>query len=207
MRYQLALWDFDGTLADSLAGLLAVFNELALRHGFRPVEDPEAARGFTALALLRRQGVPLTRLPFLVRDMLAAQRGRMADTRLFPGLADVLQALRRAGCRLGVLSSNAADNILACLRGNGVEGLFDAVVGYRRLFGKARAIRRFIKGQGVAAAEVLYVGDEVRDIEAARQAGVAVAAVTWGFNTKELLARHGPDYLVERPEQILSPFT
>jgi phosphoglycolate phosphatase len=153
------------------------------------------------------QGVPLARLPFLVREILATQRGRMAGTRLFPGLAGVLQAVRQAGCRLGVLSSHAADNIQACLRGNGVEGLFDAVVGYRRLFGKARAIRRFVRDRGVARAEVLYVGDEVRDIEAARKAGVAVAAVTWGFNTKELLARHGPDYLVERPEHILSLFT
>jgi phosphoglycolate phosphatase-like HAD superfamily hydrolase len=54
---------------------------------------------------------------------------------------------------------------------------------------------------------VLDVGDEVRDIETARQAGVAVAAVTWGFNSRELLARHAPDYLVERPEPILSLLT
>jgi phosphoglycolate phosphatase-like HAD superfamily hydrolase len=53
------------------------------------------------------------------------------------------------------------------------------------------------------ARDVVYVGDEVRDIEAGRQAGVAVAAMTWGFNDRALLARHCPDYLVERPEELL----
>src|SRR5262245_13801927 len=96
----------------------------------------------------------------------------MASVPLFPTLPRVLRGLRGAGCRLGVLSSNAEGNIRACLRAHQVEELFEAVVG--------------------------YVGDEVRDIEAARK-----AAVTWGFNTRDLLARHRPDHLVERPDQLL----
>jgi phosphoglycolate phosphatase-like HAD superfamily hydrolase len=48
----------------------------------------------------------------------------------------------------------------------------------------------------------VYVGDEVRDIVAARKAGVDVAAVSWGYNTREVLAKHEPDYLIERPELL-----
>jgi phosphoglycolate phosphatase len=203
MRYELALWDFDGTLADTLASSLRIYNELAVQHGFRTVTDPEAARGLTPLGFLRSHDIPLASVPSLLRNVRAAHRQEMAGTRLFPGLSPVLESLRQAGCRLGILSSNARENILACLRANQVDGLFESVVGYSRLLGKARGIRRQLRARAVDRRRAIYVGDEVRDIEAARQAGVAVAAVTWGFNAADLLARHAPDYLVEQPEQLL----
>ena len=203
MGYRLFLWDFDGTLADTLGRLLRIYNGLAARHGFRSVEDPEAVRGLTLPAFLRSHGIPLGKLPSLVREVLAAQKDGMAAVRLFPALPRVLHNVCQAGRRMGVLSSNAEGNIRACLCANAVEGLFESVVGYRRLFGKGRAIRRFLTGQDMAADEVVYVGDEVRDIEAARQAGVKVAAVTWGLHTRQLLDGHAPDHLLERPEQLL----
>ncbi len=204
MRYRLVLWDFDGTLADTLAASVRLFNELAARHGFRPVADAELVRGLTPVQFLRAHDIPLAKVPVLMRQMRAAHHGLMASTTLMPGLRPVLEALHGSGVRLGILSSNSRENILACLRANGAEGLFDPVVGYSRLLGKARPIRRVMRAGGYAAGDVLYVGDEVRDIEAARQAGVAVAAVTWGFNARDLLARHAPDYLIDAPEQLLT---
>jgi phosphoglycolate phosphatase len=203
MRYRLFLWDFDGTLADTLASSLHLYNDLAVRHGFHPVADPEGVRGLTPFEFLRRHDIPLAKVPVLIREMRAAHRGRMAGTRLFPGLRPVLEAIGGAGRRMGILSSNGRENILTCLRANQAEGMFDPVVGYSRLLGKARPIRRVLRAAGLAGRQVVYVGDEVRDIEAARQAGVAVAAVTWGFNARDLLARHAPDHLIDAPEQLL----
>jgi phosphoglycolate phosphatase len=103
---------------------------------------------------------------------------------------------------MGILSSNSSDNIQACLRANQADKIFAPVVGHRRLLGKGRALRRFLRSQCLPKGDVLYVGDEVRDIEAARQAGVDVAAVAWGANTRELLLNHRPDYLIESPGQL-----
>jgi phosphoglycolate phosphatase len=202
MAVQLILWDFDGSLADTLSGLLTIYNDLAVHYGFRPVTDPLAARNLTALQLLRACNVPLWRVPFVLRRILALQSSRMAHVRLFPDVEPVLRELHQSQRRLAVLSSNTRTNILTCLRANQVDGLFESVDGYPRLFGKARGIHRVLTARGVGASEVLYVGDEVRDIDAARQAGVAIAAVTWGLNSPELLARHQPDYLIERPDQL-----
>jgi HAD superfamily hydrolase (TIGR01549 family) len=116
----------------------------------------------------------------------------------------VLDAFQRAGCRMSVLSSNSRDNILACLEANGVASHFESVIGYRRLFGKGEGIRRFLKDRALAGERVVYVGDEVRDIVAARKAGVEVAAVSWGNNTRALLTAHAPDYVIERPQQLLT---
>jgi phosphoglycolate phosphatase len=74
--------------------------------------------------------------------------------------------MHATGRHMSILSSNARENILACLRSNRVEGLFESVVGYRRLFGKGRALRRLLSGPGsVPRSEAVYIGDEVRDIE------------------------------------------
>jgi phosphoglycolate phosphatase len=203
MRYRLIVWDFDGTLADTLALALATYNDLAARHGFMRVEDPAAVRGLGTRAFLRRHGIPLIHVPFLIREYRAATRSQMGSIRLFDGLPEVLRHLRAEGSRLGVLSSNSADNIGACLRGNGVRDLFDFVVGYPRLLGKARALRRILCREGVRPPQCLYVGDEVRDVQAARAADVDCAAVGWGFHTAELLAQQAPTFLWSSPGDVL----
>jgi len=77
------------------------------------------------------------------------------------------------------------------------------VVGYPRLFGKGRAIRRLLKKEGIEPTQFLYIGDEVRDVEAARQAGVDIAAVGWGFHTLEQLSQESPTYLWSCPGDVL----
>ena len=204
MRYDFVLWDFDGTLADTFAVMVGAYNALAHPRGFRPVDDPQAARRLAPLALLRGLGIPLSRLPAVVAEVLASVRREMPNIPLFPGVAGVLEALRRSGPRMAVLSSNSRENVLACLRANGAHDYFEDVVGYRRIFGKGRAIRRMMRARGVSGGKVVYVGDEVRDVAAARQAGVEIAAVTWGYNTREILAAQQPDYLADSPDELLT---
>jgi len=204
MKYHTLIWDFDGTLADTLPLALRIFNEVACRRGFRPVEDTEAVRHLGTLAFLRAHNVPLLKLPLLVREFLAAQQQEIASVRLVAGIAETVTALRHQGCRLGVLSSNTRENIVTCLRNNGVAEAFEFVVGYRRLLGKGRALRRLLRDQRADPRTVLYVGDEVRDIEAAREAGADVAAVAWGLHAADFLARHAPTYLVGQPRDLLS---
>jgi phosphoglycolate phosphatase len=201
-RYPLVVFDFDGTLADTLASSLATFNELAGRFGFRPITDPEDARRLTTIEFLRRQRVPVWRLPGLIRAFLVAQRGRMDSTRLFPGIPEVLVRLRGRGVRLGILSSNTADNITVCLRANGVNGLFDFVNGGSRLFGKGRALRRVLRAGQVRPTDALYVGDEARDVDAARWAGADAAAVAWGFHSPAVLVGRRPTHLLDQPGQL-----
>jgi phosphoglycolate phosphatase len=115
----------------------------------------------------------------------------------------VLRTIAQKGIQLGVLSSNAEANIRICLRANGVTELFQFIVSYPLILGKARGIRRVLRAEALAPGEVLYIGDEVRDIEAARKAGVDIAAVTWGFQNSEILASCCPTYQIAHPEELL----
>jgi len=203
MRYRLVVWDFDGTLANTMELALHTYNALAGKHGIKPVEDPDAVRGLSTRTFMKQHGISLLKLPFLIRDFQASQKHRMPSVRVFEGLPGVLRTLQDRGIRLGILSSNSRENILACLRANSLEDAFAFVMGYPRLFGKARMMRRLLRREGVAAEHFLYVGDETRDVEAAQKAGVDVAAVTWGFQTSEALADLAPTYLIHHPLDLL----
>jgi phosphoglycolate phosphatase len=202
MPFKLVLWDFDGTLADSLPTAVGIFNRLAPEMGFKPLEDLAAARGLPMRQLLRQQGISLWRLPRLIRKYQAAAAHEAHQLKLVPGLDTVLANLRSGGVRLGVLSSNREDNIRSCLRANAVEQNFSFVIGYPRLFGKSKALKRILRTERMDRFDVLYIGDELRDVEAAKKAGVAAAAVTWGFQTAELLRTGAPDYLVSRVDEL-----
>jgi phosphoglycolate phosphatase len=201
MRYRLVL--FDGTLADTFLPTVAIFNQLAEKHGFKSLADPEDYRRMDLAALARAQAVPILKVPLLMREYRLLQRASGAVPQLFPGLAEGLRQLRQAGCRMGVISSSAKEPIMDCLKAGGVADLFEVVVGYSRLMGKARGIRSVLKDLKVVAAEAVYVGDEVRDIEAARGAGIDVATVPWGFNHRQLLESHRPTYMVTNPVELV----
>lgn len=196
MAFKLVVWDFDGTLADSLPAAVRIFNRMAPEMGFKPLGDLAAARATPLRQLLRQQGISLWRLPRVVRRYHALAAEEADQLKLAAGLPDALSAIAGSGARLGVLSSNREDNIRRSLRANGAEGHFAFVVGYPRLFGKAKALKRIIRAERLARGDVLYVGDELRDVEAAKKAGVTVAAVTWGFQAADLLRTGQPDFVV-----------
>lgn len=202
--YRLVVFDFDGTLADSLASAVAIFNRIAPDLGLTAVVNLETARRTPTRQLLRQMGVRFWRLPRVIRAFQAAAAEHAPDLKLHPGIAAVLAGLHADGRRLGILSSNREDNIRATLRANGVEDLFTFVVGYPKLFGKAKALRRILRAERLDRADVLFVGDELRDIEAGRKTRVDTAAVTWGFHAEELLAPAGATALVRSPADLLT---
>src|SRR5262245_14827084 len=181
MPFKLVVFDFDGTLADSRAVALDIFNRLAAELRYRPVEDVEAVRSMTTRQFMKHHGISIWRLPRLVRKFHAAAAEEADKLKFYPGLAEALAGLHANGTRLGILSSNREDNIRRCLRANAAEEFFAFVWGYPKLFGKGKALRRIVRRERLAREDVLYVGDELRDVDAARKARVTSAAVTWGF--------------------------
>src|SRR5262249_18000658 len=156
----------------------------------------------TTRQFLRQQGISLWRLPRLVRRYQALAAEEADKLKLAAGLPDVLARIAESGVRLGVLSSNREDNIRRCLRANGAEGHVAFVVGYPRLFGKGKALKRILRAERLNRNDVLYIGDELRDVEAAKKAGVRVAAVTWGFHKVEVLRTGAPDFVVNDANEL-----
>lgn len=203
MPYTQIVFDFDGTLVDSLENSIAAFRRIAPRFRLNLDLDLATARAMPTRDLFRRMGASFWKLPRIIRAFQAEAALDAPNLKLFPGMADALAELTMRGCRLGILSSNREDAIRTCLRANGVEERFAFVVGYPKLFGKAKALRRILKAEKIDREAFLYVGDEARDVQAAKKAKVASAAVTWGFHAESLLAAAEPRFTVQTPGDLL----
>ncbi len=205
MPYKLVIFDFDGTLADSVTWLLEVFNDLAVRHRFRKVtpKEIEDLRGQSSREIVRQLGIPLWKLPLIarhVRDLSADAASRIV---LFPGIATMLTSLDERGSRIAVASSNAEATIRRIM-GAPVAASVDYFECGASMFGKARRIKRILTRSGVPASDAIFVGDETRDIEAAQEAGVAAGAVLWGAAKSSAFGGVNPAAMFATVEEMAS---
>lgn len=181
-RPKLILFDFDGTIADTFDAALDTINELSPHFGYKPVRRADALRlrDRSIRELLKETHLPIRRLPRWIRAVRFELRHKIATIEPVAGLGDVLDNLHRKKIALGIVTSNSRENIDAFLANNGWTAWFAHLECGSNLFGKSRLIKRAAARANVRLDETAYVGDEARDIEAARAAGVVAAAVTWG---------------------------
>lgn len=192
LRFRLAIFDFDGTLADSGPWMVRALNKAAPRFGYRQVSDAEiqALRAKDNRTIIREMGVPMWKLPFIAH-YIRRQAALAPPPPLFDGVPQALEALRDAGVRLAIVSSNSETTIRRALGANaGMIELYDCNAG---LFGKASKFRSLLRRTRVAPSDAIAIGDETRDVEAARIAGIACGGVTWGYALPDLLMAKGAD--------------
>ena len=192
MTYRLAIFDFDGTLADSFPFFLSVFNTIADRHGFRRIDIAKSAhlRHYGTRQMMDYVGMPAWKLPAASRTFMAMMKENAGSIALFDGIADALKHLAAQGVLLTVVSSNSEHNVRTVL-GPELAALVAQFECGMSIFGKASRIRAVLKRCGTAPNEAIYIGDQGTDAEASRKAGVDFGAVHWGFATIEALREHG----------------
>lgn len=203
-RYKLVVFDFDGTLADSFPFFLEVFDTLADAHGFRRLERDklEMLRGYDIRQMLTHVGLPVWKAPRVAMHFKSLMGASIGRIRLFDGAGATLEALAEAEVRLAIVSSNAAANVKAVL-GPEHARLIDYTECGAALLGKRPRLRRILAKSGVAREDVLCVGDEARDIEAANAEGMASGAVTWGYAAPEALVKRKPTVMFSSFEEIV----
>ena len=201
--YKLVIFDFDGTLADSARWVAREINPLARRFGFRQVSDDEieTLRGCDTRQILDRLGVPRWKLPFIARHLRRRLAQEAETIQLFPGAKSLLRRLAGQGVVLGLVSSNSAENVRRIL-GPEAAALIEHYECGAALFGKAAKFRKVVRRARMKACDTLCIGDETRDIEAAREAGLACGAVAWGYARREALALRAPTWLFETPDEV-----
>lgn len=201
-RYRLVIFDFDGTLADSWPWFMANVGGVIERHGLRRIDpaEIETLRGLTSREVIARFGVRFWQMPLIARDMrkrVAADAGAIP---LFAGVPDMLRAVSDAGAAIAIVTSNGEETVRAVLGPSAsLVGHFVCGIG---LFGKARKFDRLRRKLGLARADVLCVGDEQRDVEATRKAGLAAGAVLWGYANADALGAANPDFTFATMEEL-----
>lgn len=205
MAYRTIIFDFDGTLADTLEESRRIFNELAPDYKLRQVEveDLPALRHFSLKELLNHLSIPKRRVPSLIARGTSLMRGNITRLPLIDGIGEIVPKMRSRCDSFGILTSNAPANVDLFLRAHDLRRHFDFISSTSKLTGKAKHLRAIRKTFSLKSEEMLYVGDEIRDIKASKKADIPVAAVTWGFNSPEALATENPEHLISSPAGFL----
>ena len=200
MPYKLAIFDFDGTLADSFAWFSRVVNDAAEVFTFRKITSAEIdmLRGKGAREIVAYVGVPMWKMPLIANYMRRRKAQDLATIRPFDGATAMLRDLHAAGVMLAVVSSNSEANVRGILGAEPAALISHYECGVS-LFGKAARFRNVLRRSGCTKAEAIAIGDEIRDLEAARRAGIAFGAVSWGYTLPDALAQ-------ERPEEMFTSF-
>lgn len=196
------IFDFDGTLADSIDELVFAANSVITKFNQPPLTVSEihtlGLRGIIKQRNLNKIQLALGLLYY--RKRLASK----VDTlNTFPNLIDTLKKLSHKHT-LAVLTSNSRENVMAFLKHHKLLSEFSIIESEFNLFGKDRKLNKMVKAYKLSRSETFYIGDETRDIIAAKRARVIPIAVAWGFEDKKLLKKASPQKIILKPSSLLS---
>lgn len=196
--YKLAIFDFDGTLGDTMGWMLDASDSMADKFGFRKIDRSQldTLRHLSAREMMKLHKLPTLKLPMIAahfHHMMAQDAGSI---RMFDGAAETLRGLHAAGVKLAVVSSNSEANIRAVL-GEELSGLISQFACGATVFGKASKFRRVLRTLKVAPDEAVSIGDEIRDLDAAREVGLATGVVCWGYTAPDALKAQKPNHVFE----------
>ena len=208
------LFDLDGTLLDSAPDMLATVNRMRAARGQAPMVlaalRPHVSRGARAMSAAAFPEVPPERVPELVPEFLALYREELGRHGApFPGIEPLLAALEADGVRWGIVTNKPyalARDLLPALGWATRSGVL--VGGDSLAERKPHPLPLLHAAQvlGLSAAECAYVGDDRRDIDAARAAGMPSVVALWGYrlDDDDPVAWQG-DAMVDAPQRLLDP--
>jgi phosphoglycolate phosphatase len=197
------IFDFDGTIADSFEMLLSVFGEITGRQQKLTPAEVKALRGKSLGGIIKYLKIKRWQIPRMVIKAKKLITLQITTIETFSGMAEALGRLTKAGHPMFILSTNSSENISAFLKNNNLDDYFVSVYGDIGLRSKSSALKKIMRKEKIKAADCVYIGDEVRDIEAAKKANVTPVAVGWGFNFPEALEAADPSALAQKPKDLL----
>lgn len=198
------IFDFDGTIANSFNAVVEIFYELTKRPRIEDEAEIARLRRLPAIKIAKEMHVS----PFQASRLIMKGRKMMAkhldEVPLFDGIGHALRELHAKGHPLYIMSSNSTQNVEYFLASHNLRKYFVKVQGGVGLLDKAGALKKVMRQNKLNPEECAYVGDEARDIDAAKKAGVYMISVGWGYNDPSLLARQHPDSLIAQPQELIT---
>lgn len=196
------IFDMDGTIADSFD---YVSEFMAKEAGLPPLTDEQKRqlRGMSMAGMVRVLGFPWWQGVLLFFKGRRGMHQSVRQLRAFQGMPEVIRKLHAEGHELFVLSSNSVRNIRNFLHHQKIHKYFLEIYGGAGMLGKAPALKELLKENNIELDQAVYVGDERRDVEAAKAVGVRTVAVTWGFAHRDNLIALEPMAVADTPAQLM----
>lgn len=210
MKYQLAIFDLDGTLLNTLEDLADSVNYVMRSFGYpeRNLTEVRAFVGNGIRKLVERSapnGTSAEEIDRMFDQFKEYYGAHCADkTKPYDGIMELLDALKKQDMKLAVVS-NKADYAVKALCEQYFAGIFDVAVGERAGIARKPApdtVHEVLKNLQLDKAQTVYIGDSEVDVQTAKNAEMDCIAVDWGFRDKEVLEETGAETIVSTPAEL-----
>jgi len=203
---KLIIFDFDGTIADTLDLSFTIINELSTKYHFNSIPSKEEYIKLFNCGLpsiIKQLRISPFKIPFLIKEAKKVVEERINQVQLFPGISPVVRELARK-YSLGIISSNVKELITKILSRGKMQDCFQLILGTNgKENSKSERIDLFLKHFSVSPKDTILVGDTAWDIKEANEHNIQSIAVTWGFHSSEVLMKENPTAIATSPSQIL----
>lgn len=202
MKY--ILFDFDGTLANSAQVYIDAWNSFADKYKYLPItiDDLAEIQHLDNYSKAKKFHFPMYKLSIILPKIYSYFNEHAHEVPLFNGVKEMLETLSSKGYKIIILSSNEKKNIESVLKREDIRTVSE-ILSSKKLFGKDKVIKKFMKQHKLEPKQLLYVGDELRDIQACNKLGVPFMWVSWGLDGYELIEKENPTYIANTPEDIV----
>ena len=199
------IFDFDGTIANSSIVFMNGWNKFANQYRYLQVneKDIQLARNMTIHECAKKFNFPMYKMPIILPKIYGYFKQHIDEISLYEGMKEALMGLKEQGYNLYILSSNDKSNIESFLQLQQLDGI-DEVLTSNKLFGKDHVLQKFMKQRQIAASDIFYIGDELRDIKACNKCQIDFGWASWGLHGYELIAKENPKLLFDSPTHIVS---
>ncbi len=199
------IFDFDGTIANTLELGVEISNSISKRYRYKKIRNNtelDFYRNLPTQQALRAIGISILKLPFVAASFRKKLAKKIHLLKPIDGIVEVIKTLSN-NYTIGIVTSNSRKNTLDFVNRN---GLYDHVDYYSTgigLFQKYSTIKSLMIKNNIDGSRTLLIGDETRDIEAARKCNLPIASVCWGFHTSSALKKFNPDFILNEPTELI----
>ncbi|HBH13620.1 MAG: Uncharacterized protein XD91_0493 [Clostridiales bacterium 38_11] len=204
MKYKYVIFDFDGTLADTEDINFTIYLDLADKYKLKKISksDMGSLKKMSAFDLIDYLDIKKRNIPAMIRFGRKILHGSIENIDMCkPTIAEVMLKLKDNDIILGILTSNSKKNVNKFIEKH--QLMMFTFIENSGMFGKERVFQKLLRRYNINKDEVLYVGDEIRDITATKNIGIDIASVDWGYNSRDGLEKNKPKYLISEPEELL----
>lgn len=200
------IFDFDGTIADTFTPTMVILRDEYEHWGdhFHRQHTINQLRSLTILQIIHTIPGGWWKFVYLLAKAKKYIRAHAHQIQPYPGIIYTLHTLHDQGYELHIVTSNNVASVSHFLHQYGLDDLFSSITPTKGLWRKATALKKVCRRLHLSPQQIIYFGDEIRDIQACHRAGIPIVSVCYGYNSLAGLEKFAPDYIVKKPTQILT---
>jgi Predicted phosphatases len=204
VKYKLIIFDFDGTLADTLSWYMGAVNKVADKYKFKKVQQSEweTIRYYEVNKLFKYLGVPTWKIPIVLNHLKKLLAKDIHCLSIFKDADNLLKRLSSCGATLAIVTKNTYENVHKIL-GQEYIDLIDYFECGTSMSGKASKLKKILNQSKISCKETIYIGDEIGDAMAAQKVNIDFGCVTWGYNTVESFKVYSPKAIFNNIDEVI----